>query len=1035
MSIRYTKTDQGRTISTGTGAPVHAAVSGDEYTDQTTGVEWRYDTSWEDISLGSIVGISGTKAEFNTACSDENFVYQSDFRTDFSVIDDNGIPTIKAVNDKLLTLSTVNGGSGVDFYIDDTASDISTYSTLNRSPENVAETVLSATANNGRTLIKSLASASGGLGGTQIDAGEWIFDAFAYVDVIGVGFSSIDIDVYKRTSGGTETLLFNANSGTISATTELYSIKSIQQAFAINSTDRLVVKYYAKTTAVINRTCSLLYGGSDHYSNFSTPLVQRLQDLAGVIALTSQVSGALPIANGGTGQTTAIPAFNALSPLTTLGDSLYNDGTNDVRLPGNITTGIKFLSQIGDGSNSTAPVWSTMPSAGLSSYFFYKTVSDIGGYYQMTQAGTAGAGQTIVSGSLANSTNTILASFATNSGFPNLQFIPSGVVTVYVTASQNTSAGETIQLFAEYYVRTSGGTETLVATTGLSNILTTSSVAYIFQGNIPTGLITNLTDRVVVKVRAQTGSSGGSHTVTLTIEDNTSARSELPANTVDASNFIPYSGATANIDFNSKVLSSAVFGLANNTFTATLAQLNTAVTDADLMKLGTNVVVVNDWTTDLPAIVSGNITLADNKTYIIRGSQNTSTNTITFGISNVVLGWDRSSDQLIYTGTSTQLINSNKDCTISNLTLAAVTAGGSVFNFTGSTNKIVIDKIVFGSCKSLGTISGGDVLVFNENIVTLCTVGLVISGTYNFSEVTDTLWEANSSTITCLSVPSGTFGQLKVSRNIFNVATTQTAISIGTPTVTLAVIEACDFAGTGTFITGVNNLTPNWLIRLNRDTTSTVKNSIIYQPRVLERSWFQVRASNATRVSVGTTSTGFGTGSNTTDSVSGLTKFATAATAGSFAGLESTAFTELPIDSNAIFSAVIKTDTDISNQRLWIGLQSATLLDADNQSGSGVSFRYSTVAGDTGWRAIVDDATTQTVSSNIGTVAVSTYYYLELRVDFANTKSYFQVNNGGWTTVSAVPVTGTKMGWVCEMTNPATGARAFHFSRLDCNHL
>ncbi|UOF01336.1 tail fiber domain-containing protein [Bdellovibrio reynosensis] len=48
---------------------------------------------------------------------------------------------------------------------------------------------------------------------------------------------------------------------------------------------------------------------------------------------SADVTGTLPIANGGTGQTTAIAAFNGLSPLTTKGDIIVNDGTNDIRLP------------------------------------------------------------------------------------------------------------------------------------------------------------------------------------------------------------------------------------------------------------------------------------------------------------------------------------------------------------------------------------------------------------------------------------------------------------------------------------------------------------------------------------------------------------------------------------------------------------------------------------------------------------------------------------------------------------------------------
>lgn len=49
------------------------------------------------------------------------------------------------------------------------------------------------------------------------------------------------------------------------------------------------------------------------------------------VALASDVSGTLPVGNGGTGQTTATAAFNALDPLTTKGDIAVHDGTNSVR--------------------------------------------------------------------------------------------------------------------------------------------------------------------------------------------------------------------------------------------------------------------------------------------------------------------------------------------------------------------------------------------------------------------------------------------------------------------------------------------------------------------------------------------------------------------------------------------------------------------------------------------------------------------------------------------------------------------------------
>jgi hypothetical protein len=47
---------------------------------------------------------------------------------------------------------------------------------------------------------------------------------------------------------------------------------------------------------------------------------------------TITLAGTLAIANGGTGQTTQTAAFDALSPLTTKGDLVAHDGTDNVRL-------------------------------------------------------------------------------------------------------------------------------------------------------------------------------------------------------------------------------------------------------------------------------------------------------------------------------------------------------------------------------------------------------------------------------------------------------------------------------------------------------------------------------------------------------------------------------------------------------------------------------------------------------------------------------------------------------------------------------
>lgn len=84
------------------------------------------------------------------------------------------------------------------------------------------------------------------------------------------------------------------------------------------------------------------------------------------VALGSDVSGTLPITSGGTGQTTATAAFDALSPMTTLGDIIYGGASGTrTRLAGNTTTTRQFLTQTGTGAVSAAPAWNVIATSDL----------------------------------------------------------------------------------------------------------------------------------------------------------------------------------------------------------------------------------------------------------------------------------------------------------------------------------------------------------------------------------------------------------------------------------------------------------------------------------------------------------------------------------------------------------------------------------------------------------------------------------------------------------------------------------------------
>jgi hypothetical protein len=93
-------------------------------------------------------------------------------------------------------------------------------------------------------------------------------------------------------------------------------------------------------------------------------------DLAGAIPTWNQnttgtaagLSTTLAIGSGGTGQTTASAAFNALSPITTTGDLILGNGTNSATRLGIGANGYLLT------SNGTTASWAAAPAAGVTSF-------------------------------------------------------------------------------------------------------------------------------------------------------------------------------------------------------------------------------------------------------------------------------------------------------------------------------------------------------------------------------------------------------------------------------------------------------------------------------------------------------------------------------------------------------------------------------------------------------------------------------------------------------------------------------------------
>jgi hypothetical protein len=97
-----------------------------------------------------------------------------------------------------------------------------------------------------------------------------------------------------------------------------------------------------------------------------TGLVSSVNGQTGVVSIAyADLAGAIPtwaIANGGTGQTTASAAFNALSPITATGDLILGNGTNSATRLAIGANGYLLT------SNGTTAAWSPAPAGGVTTF-------------------------------------------------------------------------------------------------------------------------------------------------------------------------------------------------------------------------------------------------------------------------------------------------------------------------------------------------------------------------------------------------------------------------------------------------------------------------------------------------------------------------------------------------------------------------------------------------------------------------------------------------------------------------------------------
>jgi hypothetical protein len=204
-------------------------------------------------------------------------------------------------------------------------------------------------------------------------------------------------------------------------------------------------------------------------------------------------------------------------------------------------------------------------------------------------------------------------------------------------------------------------------------------------------------------------------------------------------------------------------------------------------------------------------------------------------------------------------------------------------------------------------------------------------------------------------------------------------------------------------------------------------------PDLIARNAFAFRASAATilpdQVAAPTT---VGTLAVSNESDSTYVSATSGAVAGNNGGFVSASLNLVRRGYNPMFEALIRTGSTVADARFWLGFFSIAPTNVDDLAGAtqGIAFRYSAPAGDTGWRAVCDDGTSATVSTNLTTVTADTRYLLRIRMDSAAGIAYFSINNGAETAVSTnLPAVGTDLGVAVYVFTNIAVARVLKFSR------
>ena len=181
-------------------------------------------------------------------------------------------------------------------------------------------------------------------------------------------------------------------------------------------------------------------------------------------------------------------------------------------------SGHVLLVKVAEDGIETQP-W---PVTGTTSHFFLSDdAADIGSYFYMYPSETGGSHSSIASPSLSIGNDQLLWSFIAEPGAGVSQLaLGAYTATLFLKKSGN----KAVRVYWKLFKRDTGGTETEILQSAVSDYLTADNSQYLISAYLNEDQVLDPTDRLVFKLFANVSGTGTDVTVTLTMEGNYDSR-------------------------------------------------------------------------------------------------------------------------------------------------------------------------------------------------------------------------------------------------------------------------------------------------------------------------------------------------------------------------------------------------------------------------------------------------------------------------------------------------------------------------------